>query len=613
MTTDDVKKDKVSFFEQPEDFVRACYQEAKKRNDELHDINVENQLFYEGYDEILEARKRDNIVQRSALFVPELTPAINSRVARAVSKVEQEEFPVHFRPMRRDLTSDEREQVSWIRKEINQTLREIGYLSSGFQEHIMGAEIYRVPSTVKVGWENITYEEPYVHKKFRGFRDFIWELNNRFVRGEPVPDPSPTVRYRTVSEGRPFVEWLEPTRFLYEPGVSRLENSLYVLEQSWLPFHKLMAVAHEQRWDVDLIRKYHEEIEEALHGDKKSVDADVQAELGHGYDVENNTILVVEGYIKIYDDHYQPHIREIVMIGDKYIVKNERSAFRLIEWPYVPITANHMPGTIEALSSVDVAKPLQRLYNEVFNMWIDSISYRAFPPLKAPSNMSFREQPSWRLASIVYCSDPERLTPIVQNPGSGPDLPPLMTAIGTAIRMLLSSTDIHQGFQQQQYEKATVARLRFLSAGQKILPTFKDYGMALAKVAELVWKLKIQFDPQGYRYVLRGGAIVDVPALTGISDPQADKQESLLLYNTALASPFYQSPRGKLYLRNLLEEAVRAIKPYDVERFVPTEEDVKADIEALMKMQAATMEKQEVMEENAPAAMSEKTSKPEEV
>ena len=596
---EDTEKQGLSFQDEPEEFVRSCYQEAKRHNDELHEINVENQLFYEGYDQILEQRKADVVVQRSALFVPELTPAISSRVARVIAKVEETEFPVRWRPLRRDLTGDELEQVSWVQKEINQVLREIGYLSNGFQEHIMGAEIYRTPSTVKIGWENISREEPEVQERFPGgFRQFIQELNARFIRGEPVPDPTPKVRYKRIIGGQPFVEWMEPDRFLYEPNVSRMESWIYALERSWEPFHKLMVIAHEQDWDMDLIRRYRDEIKEAsLGGEEKSVDEDVQREKGTGFNKEDNTVLIVEGYVKTYNEQYQPELRKIVMIGDKYIVKNEKSDFRLIDWPYVPITANRMPGTMEAMSSIDVGKSLQRLYNEAFNMWIDSISYRAFPPLKAPSNMSFKEQPTWRLGGIVYCTDPDKLQPIIQNPGAVPELPPLMSVLSLAIRTLLSSTDIHEGFQSKQYEKATVAHLRFTAAGQNTLPTFKDYGMALARVAEMIWKLKMQFDPQGYRYVIRGGAIIDVPSLTSVSDPQANKQDTMLLYQMAQASPFYQSPQGKLYLRNLLEDLVRAVKPYDVSRFVPTEDEVKADIEKLFIAQEAEMEKQRRMQE----------------
>ena len=129
-----VEANNVSFDEDRLKFCQQIYSEAKKRHDELNDTNIENRLFYEGQDRVLDERGASTKVKRSNLFVHQLTPAIDTRVGDIISKVEEREFPVPFRPKEENPTSESRDNALWIERTINRQMRECGYLTDIFRE-----------------------------------------------------------------------------------------------------------------------------------------------------------------------------------------------------------------------------------------------------------------------------------------------------------------------------------------------------------------------------------------------------------------------------------------------------------------------------------------------
>ena len=131
------------------------------------------------------------------------------------------------------------------------------------------------------------------------------------------------------------------------------------------------------------------------------------------------------------------------------------------------------------------------------------------------------------------------------------------------------------------------------------MPMFKQYGRVIKQVATLVLKLNQEFHPEKEQFVVAGGLTIDVPSLSSISDPDTDRQNSFLLYSQALENPFYATPRGQIYLRQLWEDFVRALKPYDVESICPSLEDVKKDLAAKVELQKAEQEKRSTLEQVA--------------
>jgi len=559
-------------------FVQDCYTEAKQRSDELRGVNTENLEFFLGVDKQAEEEARKHpLVKQSRLFIPEISPAIHNRRARIVSALETSEFPIKIRPAAQDATAEDRKKAASIERRINTQLRDCGYLTAGFEEQFIAAEIFRSPAAVKVTWERPDDKEAVLSE-----------------------GPVASVQYRKqYPHGRIVVQMLEVDRFLYEPNLDDFYNSSYAFDCIWEPYEKALALARRSGWDTKKMRRVKDDIRNAERSEKSvSQEAAETAGMPLSYWYQDGEVLIAEGYLTIVKDDGSIHRRKTVMVGDRHIVHDER-ANTLTPLPFAVVTANKLPGSIEGFSSVDIAKPLQRVYSASYNSWLDGITYRLFPPMKAPYNMQFKEQVQWEPLFIIMCSDPDRLQPVVSNPGTLPDLVPVMSSISMAIRRLLSVTDLHEGFTNVPYEKATSARLRFGAASQGIMPMFKQYGRVIKQVATLVLKLNQEHHPQKEQFVVSGGLTIDVPSLSSISDPDTDRQNSFLLYSQALQNPFYATPRGQIYLRQLWEDFVRALKPYDVESLVPSVEEVSKDLAAKVELTTIDQEKRSGLEQTA--------------
>jgi hypothetical protein len=126
------------------------------------------------------------------------------------------------------------------------------------------------------------------------------------------------------------------------------------------------------------------------------------------------------------------------------------------------------------------------------------------------------------------------------------------------------------------------------------------YGQALIQVAQMVLALNQQYSETPEIFAMP--VVIDVPSLTSISDPEQEKQDSLLLLSQAQQNPIYQSPTGQIKIRNLTEDVVQKFKKTDVAKFVPSEAELKQDQENAANLQQAMLQKQAVMEEMAASA-----------
>ena len=316
-------------------------------------------------------------------------------------------------------------------------------------------------------------------------------------------------------------------------------------------------------------------------------------ELRSGY--LDGKFLVAEFYVRQYDDDGTILIFQVQMIGNKLIVSNKKTPYKGLQLPFVALSANPFPGSIEGLSSIDIGKNMQRLFNELFNQFLDGVSYRMFPPLVREPGTNFTKRPKWSLGAIWDVTNPQGLRPLIENPGVMPDLPPLMAAVSAKIRETLNAHDISQGFQSQEYEKATATSLRAQGANKRALPIRRQYGLAVVEIAQMFLSLNQQYHPQAELFVLP--VIVDVPSLTAITDPESDKQDALLLLTQAQQSPLYQSPVGLTKIRNMTQDVVELFKKIDIEKYVITEEELQSDMNAQRELQAATLEKQAAQEQ----------------
>jgi len=587
----DFKRDGVSFDEDPLKFCQTIYDEAAERADTLGPINVDNMAFYEGIDSNLKARKENAKVKRSAIYVHELTPAVDTRVGAPIAKIEEQKVPVSVKPRNQNPTEEEKAQALEIEFSLNQQLRAAGYLTDIFREHALAAEIQRSPSIVKVGWNNDTEEVP-VKKMLPK-----WEALGALLGGRsPVQ-----VVWEKRDIGAPYVEWMHPEDILYEPGCSSVDDGKYLIHRMWLEKHEIMAMAREFDFDEKVMREFNtmsdNPEEPGDYSSNNSQRDEIEDERGTSFrdTYRDGKYLVTENFIVHYDDDGQKTVTRCWVLGNKLLAKKEPSPYRGMTFPAVALVMNRIPGTTEGLSSIDRGKHLQMLYNELYNAYVDWMTYGMFSPLKAPMGFSFEGTPVFGPGEIWKCSEPDELTPVLQANGRAPATPALLESIAAKIQQLVGAMDLSQGFQSQAYEKATSTKARMMGAERRSVPNNKEYGRAIIRVAEMFLRLNQIYSPEKEKYVL--DVVIDVPSLTAATDPETEKQEMLLLLAQALQNPIYQTPNGQRKIRNLMEALMVKFLRRDVDDFVPTREEHDRDIGLQADMEAAMLEKQNAAEQ----------------
>ena len=589
----DTKNEAVSYEDDPTKFCQQIYEESSKRAEDLAPINEENRLFYEGIDDRLRTRGANTRVVRSNLFIHEMTPGIDTRISDVISRIDEEKEPLFVKPNFDELTPAQKDQKTFIERQLNIDLRESGYLTDVFREHVTAAEIYRSPSAVKVGWGRGHRMVP------EAVIPTAEEVADAYAMQRPIPTPK--VKFVKKEISGPFVDWIPPDQFLYEPGRSDYyKTSRYSIHANWMTWDELFAEATTQDWDIEKIKRFKAETENEYSetGKKEShqevIEAAKETPLRKGF--KDNKVLVTENYISTYDPLGREKVNLAVMVGNKVLVRNKASIYMALKYPFVPIVANRLPGTIEGLSSVDRTKGLQRLFNEIFNSWIDAITYRIFPPFKKKSTNAFAKQPVYGPGEIWDLTDPEGLTPVIENVGDLPDLANLMIAVSAKIRQMLNAPDLSQGFTATPYEKAASVNLRATGAARKSSSTYKNYGEAIVKVSEMFLALNQQYHDEGYKFVM--DCALDVPSLTSMTNPEQEKQEMIFLNQMLAAEPIYN--QGKIGLekrRAVIEEIVRMIKRRKAGDFYMTSEELDAVLQTQALATEAMLDKQAVAEE----------------
>ena len=600
------KKDGHSLEDDPIEFCQAIYKEASQRIDDLRERCLENLSIYEGKDAALDARKNNPDVVRSSMFIPLLKPAIDTRFAELLSKLEERRNPITVRPKKQNPSNEEKDKCVWIANELFKQAQECGYLFDVLADHILGAEIYPV-SAVKVGWRDVKEVVPEVVEP-NPMVSLLGALIGR-------PPESPKVIFKTKSKGTPYVDWIYPEDFLYQPMVSQFKDSSYVGHRLWLFEHEVYAMAEELDWKKEELDKY---IQEAKDNENAGVEGSTAHRSMRDQDAENRgfpydegyldgKFLIVEWYITAYDDDGEEYIRQVTTIGNRNIVKNKRNEFKGIRVPFVLATQNKLPGTFEHLSSVDVGKQLQRMYNESANHYFDAVSYGLFSPIMVPTGFEWRQKPKLAPGAIWEVTDPNETKLLVTMTGDLSTLPTVMEGISAKLRDILNAHDISQGFQANAYEKATSTKLRAMGAARRATPTSKKYGKAIIEVLSMFLSLNQQYSDNQTMWVVDGGVMIDVPSLTAVTDPESDKQDIIMLMAQAAQMPMYQGPLGMRKLRNMFEELMRRFNIQDYEQYIPTEQELEDMIQTQTQMAVNEAEKQSVMGQMALLQQPEET------
>jgi len=285
------------------------------------------------------------------------------------------------------------------------------------------------------------------------------------------------------------------------------------------------------------------------------------------------------------------------MLDNKVIVSDKPSPYKGIKFPFVLAVTDQLPGTLEGLSAVDLGKQAQRLYNELFNMYIDAVGYNTFKPLLKDAGTHILGQPKWGLGEIWKVTNMEGLKPLIDNPGMIPNLPPLMASVAELIRDILTANDLSQGYNSNPNEKATSSALRSQGSARKSFGWRRRYGMVIVEVAKMLLALNQQYSENRENYIY--DVLIDVPSLTNVTDPDQEKQDALLILNQALQMPIYQTPLGQTKLRNLVQNVLEKFVKIDWQRFLQTDDEMKKELQIQTEQQQAMLDKQNATEQMA--------------
>lgn len=597
-----VKVNQTGFDDDPLAFCQEAFREAVERNDDLEPVNTENLDFYYGIDKKLEELANNSKVVRSSLFVHELTPAIDTLVGHGVSKLEERDPAVVLTPAEASVDRETKDQIAECQRLLNHQMRDCGYLSGIFEEQSLGAQIFRTPSTVKVGWRTDMVEEPEI------ITPSLFERGMAFFRGKPMS--ASEIKWRRVERGRPYAQWLHTHEFLYEPNVSVFEeDSVYAIHCMWLSEADIYAYALDHECDMDKVTEFFESASQSGEPETKRPTVMDQTENDLGTpdrkERRDGKWSLAEMYVITYDDSGEEVVNLCIMLGNKELIYNEPYNVHGVKFPFVPLVLHRIPGRMENLSTIDKAKDMQRVHNSVVNSWVDIVSYSAFPMFKKRSGSVMRGTPRLGPGEIWSLDDLDDIAPLNLTLPTPPDLPALLGVTAEKIKHVANAPDVSQGFNDNQYEKATKTIQRISGSERRSTPINKLLGEAIVKVAKLFIQLNRNFSDDPALWAHR--MVVDVPTMTNVTDPEQEKREELLLISQTAQDPMFQTPTGARKRRNMWESLMRKIKKSNVHEFVPTEDEHEADLKSQADLQIAALEKQDAQEQMAMQAAEAQT------
>lgn len=584
-----VRREEIDLDNEPLKYCQSIYEESRKRQEDLNPINEDNRLFFEGMDPDLKKLGQDPKVTRSNQFFQEIAPAVETIVGHAVSALKEREVPLTAMPRKNNPAPEEKDQANWIAREIVQQMKEDEYLTDKFTEHVLASEIQRSPPALKVGWrrDNVREPELTIIERFRGLL-----LEERF-------------RFRQRTVGRPYVEYLWPEEFLYEPFISDFySDSHYVIHAQWRYYYEILALAKEQGYNVKKIKRFHDKVQKLVGDGKTEISGESQRDSlyrGRGTPIDkvfrDGKYLITENYILDYHDNGNEIIRLIVVIGNEEIVYTGRSKIHGIRWPFIVLTSTRLPGTLESLCSLDKTKAMGRFYNALSNAYIDALSYHMFAMWKKRKGNAIYGEPKVAPNAVWEMQDVDGIQPLLPAPLQIPDVLPYLQMISMKLWNVLNAQDLPQGQAGQQYEKATIAKIRTVGRARRLSPKHERYGKSVIRVAQAFMALNQQFSPNKQDFMLN--VVFDVPSLTGITDPETERQENMLLLSQAQQSPLYQGPIGLKKLRNLHEQVLQSFKKLNIDDILPTWEEIQVMIGTDVAMQTAQLEKEQALEQVA--------------
>lgn len=581
-----------SFEKNPLEYCKALYTEFDTHNQEIVTQVKENKEFYQGICKELDKRKNSKNVKRSAVFIHEARPSIDTGKSAIIDALE-EGLNDAIQQIPQEGAEDQKDQVDTQSVKLNERLRDDGFLTSKFKEWLDLSRVAPV-SFCFAGWNTeygIKYEIDRGPVEMTR-KVFEWMRFKLGMQSHP-PEDRVVETWDIIDEG-PYSEILDFDELLYDPRTHGFQDSRAVIRRARMDWNELVNHAREGDWDMDEVKRMKRGREALLkEGVNSSSLADDEREAlnnGSSSSYDDGKFTICEFWIPVWDDEGRKKIRKYYL-GENYYALSRDHLGMATQWnkfPFVPFACHKLVNQIEGVPHVRLSMPLQREYNDLWNAANDVLTYNTFKRIILGNGVEFREQPKvspqafWKINGDI-----NQVKEMDSGLANLPALLPLIQAVSQKINQLHNSPDFAQGKEMGgNDEKVFQTRLRAAGSSRRSRTEFKEAGQAIIGVGQLFIDLYRQHLQPEWVY----DAKMDVPSLTGNYTPQEEQDKMLSVVSMATSWPVFQSPMGLLKYRNLVEKLFTKLRLRDIDDILPTVEEMQVENQVLGMISKLTEE-----------------------
>lgn len=568
----------TSFEDDHVKYVQSAYEVAKAYMDTLIPNVVENRAFYDGHDPDLVTRKNDPEVSRSAEYVPEMRPAIETRESAILDRGQEDTILVRLN-LKDEFVEDENLQELGEDKEeeLNEQLRKSGFFFNVMMTWIHASELQPL-SILKISREQIFDWVPKKKSLISSNPDSIF---TKLLQGI-LPQSDRTIYEWELVEERPGVEWLDFDEFMYDKTMTKLDDCRYLIHVRYMTWNEAVQARKENNWDKSELKTM-KEMADNSGGNEGEADVRIPEQVDGVTDypgtknMKEGKYLITETWVKTKNEQ-GADIYQVVVLGNNQYKLSDKPGPKGYNHPFKGRVAWIKLGSIEGQSSVDRVKPLQKLYSDVNNAILDTTSYTILPPIFYNAGTEFLEKPKWAPLAFNKVDDVDGIKQMEVKGGQIDLLLLLAEAYSAKIKQLLNAPDISQGIGDLDAdEKATKTRLRAAGSQRRLRPLFESVKEDIKSIATMFVKINIIDDPDWIEVLDKFE--MDVPAYSGVSTPEEEKIAALTLFEATLENPLYANVIGLMKQRQLFDDVLNKFRVDDIDSRLPTEDELQTVIQ----------------------------------
>jgi len=613
----------------PAAFVEECFSEWKRHyDDNIRDTEKESLELFQNYSKRLAELKENKFTKRSCLFIPMVMPHVLTRVAHFIGILLAGDPLAKWLPLPGStMENAQRLQNLVIHRFLGDKMEKIDDLSQ-----LLSAAETRKVAWVKVrtereGWDELILEPDELD--FSQIETTPGENQEQLgLRANmPMPDVGiPIGQKRSLKEvegeEHPIWELLPVGAFFYDPYPWN--------EKNWLFCGDMKYVSTEYLRDMER-KDFYKNVQEAI--DKEGVGAKPayaddtilnrqQSGVRSMNPIERgeHKHLLKECWARIPTNDPKEgkttgksQIRVITTVND-IEVRNSKSPYLQIGFPYVGFKAIAMPNELEGMSTAEIERHLQHAKNDIYNQRIDAGTYAIHTPLQKDTRCKVLSDPIWEPNAIWNVEKLKEYGGVqpMANPQSAAMIRNWFAedqAIEEAAENLSASTDLVQGGTLVKADKTLgQAAMRHQGAMTRINLSLVLYSSGIIQILDMFSKIyqerinlkkglnyftgqyqngmpiEEKFDYEG----IKGRFKITMPYVTEYVDKNTHRLMWTMLFDRLREDPIFMQPVRHY---KLVERFLQSYSVKELDDLMGSPPDVKEEFmqELLMRIFGQSM------------------------